>query len=121
MVGTGRERRCRMSRKHLAALHAANEPVALIVLTGRSDEAIGLEAVRKGAQDYLPKARLGGPELVPVLPHMLERRRAQEKLRETEGQLRQPESHSTRQVVRRNTSKRVSCVLSRADRMAVEF
>jgi serine phosphatase RsbU (regulator of sigma subunit) len=65
----------------LAALHrlrAAAPGVPMLVLTGLSDTARGLEAVAAGAQDYLVKGRVDGEALARAIRYAVERRRAAE-------------------------------------------
>ncbi|GIE96210.1 PP2C family protein-serine/threonine phosphatase [Paractinoplanes rishiriensis] len=76
-------------RKLLAAAGSA----AVCVLTGRSDEHLGMAAVAEGAQDYLVKGQVDGVLLTRALRYAVERKRADEntqRLREIE--LRQAES-----------------------------
>ena len=76
-------------RKLLAVAGSA----AVCVLTGRSDEHLGVQAVAEGAQDYLVKGQVDGVLLVRALRYAVERKRADEnaqRLREVE--LRQSES-----------------------------
>jgi serine phosphatase RsbU (regulator of sigma subunit) len=64
----------------LAALHrlrAAAPGVPMLVLTGLSDAARGLEAVAAGAQDYLVKGRVDGELLARSIRYAVERRRVQ--------------------------------------------
>ncbi|WP_306214658.1 PP2C family protein-serine/threonine phosphatase [Actinoplanes sp. RD1] len=66
---------------------------AVVVLTGRSDEHLGVGAVAEGAQDYLVKGQVDGVLLARALRYAVERKRADEnaqRLREVE--LRQAES-----------------------------
>jgi serine phosphatase RsbU (regulator of sigma subunit) len=66
---------------------------AVCVLTGRSDEHLGVVAVAEGAQDYLVKGQVDGVLLTRSLRYAVERKRADEnsrRLREVE--LRQAES-----------------------------
>jgi signal transduction histidine kinase len=60
----------------LERLRARLPDTAVVVFTGMSDEEIGLEALRAGAQDYLAKDRVDGPTLVRAIRYALERRRA---------------------------------------------
>src|SRR5690242_3809726 len=77
----------------LRKLLAVAGPAAVCVLTGRSDEHLGVAAVAEGAQDYLVKGQVDGVLLVRALRYAVERKRADEnaqRLREVE--LRQSES-----------------------------
>ncbi len=59
-------------------LHEHLPQVAVVVLTGRTDEHLGEEAVRAGAQDYLVKGQVDGSLLNRVIRYAVERRRAEE-------------------------------------------
>ncbi|WP_228431378.1 SpoIIE family protein phosphatase [Baekduia soli] len=64
----------------LTALHrlrAAGPGVPMLVLTGLSDAARGLEAVAAGAQDYLLKGRVDGELLARSIRYAVERQRAE--------------------------------------------
>ena len=64
----------------LVALHrlrAAAPGVPMLVLTGLSDTARGLEAVAAGAQDYLVKGRVDGELLARSIRYAVERQRAE--------------------------------------------
>ena len=66
---------------------------AVCVLTGRSDEHLGVAAVAEGAQDYLVKGQVDGVLLVRALRYAVERKRADENTRRLrEVELRQAES-----------------------------
>jgi serine phosphatase RsbU (regulator of sigma subunit) len=66
---------------------------AVCVLTGRSDEHLGVAAVAEGAQDYLVKGQVDGVLLVRALRYAVERKRADENARRLrEVELRQDES-----------------------------
>ncbi|NMO54911.1 fused response regulator/phosphatase [Actinoplanes sp. TBRC 11911] len=77
----------------LRKLLAVADGAAVCVLTGRSDEHLGVAAVAEGAQDYLVKGQVDGVLLTRALRYAVERKRADEnaqRLREVE--LRQAES-----------------------------
>jgi serine phosphatase RsbU (regulator of sigma subunit) len=59
--------------------------LAVVVLTGLSDEHLGAEAVARGAQDYLVKGQVDGFLLQRVVRYAVERQRAEE----TQRQLRE--------------------------------
>ncbi|HYN94390.1 MAG TPA: SpoIIE family protein phosphatase [Pilimelia sp.] len=66
---------------------------AVCVLTGRSDEHLGIAAVGEGAQDYLVKGQVDGLLLSRALRYAVERKRADENARRLrEVELRQAES-----------------------------
>lgn len=54
--------------------------VPIIVLSGYDDEQIGLQAVQKGAQDYLVKGQGDGAILGRAIQFAIERKRAEERL-----------------------------------------
>jgi serine phosphatase RsbU (regulator of sigma subunit) len=63
-------------------LLARDLPVALVVLTGDSDEQRGIEALGAGAQDYLVKGRIAGDTLIRAIRYAVERRAAEVSRRE---------------------------------------
>ena len=72
-------------RKGLAtyqALRAATPGLPIVVLTGSVDETLALQAVREGAQDYLVKGEFNGQMLARVILYAIERKRAEEELRQ---------------------------------------
>lgn len=62
-------------------LCAAAPEVPIVVLTGLDDEAMALQAVQAGAQDYLVKGQVDGPMLTRALRYAIERHRMQQELR----------------------------------------
>src|SRR5690606_16479820 len=56
----------------------------MIMLTGRGTREVDLEAMRAGAADYLVKGRIDPDALERSIRYALERRRAQEALRDSE-------------------------------------
>ena len=59
----------------LARAFSAARHVPIVVLTGLDDEELGVEAVRKGAQDYLVKGQATPRLLARVIRHAVERNR----------------------------------------------
>ncbi len=69
-------------------MHAAAPGAPIVVLTGLDDEALALTAVRQGAQDYLVKGKLDGNLLVRAMRYAIERKKAEEALKESERRYR---------------------------------
>ena len=65
-----------MGLSALTALQERVPDVPVVVLTGRSDDGLGPEALASGAQDFLVKGRVEGPELERSLRYAVERSRA---------------------------------------------
>jgi signal transduction histidine kinase len=100
---TGRETfvRARAEARHLP----------IVVLTGEANEALGLDAVRHGVQDYLIKGQAYGRQTVRALRYAIERKqvedalqRTETALRESERQLREWNSELERRVAERTAS-----------------
>jgi PAS domain S-box-containing protein len=60
--------------------HAAAPRVPLVVLTGRNDESLALEALQAGAQDYLVKGQIDTRGLMRFLRYAIERNAMEEAL-----------------------------------------
>ncbi len=56
-------------------LHAGAPDVPVVMITGLSDDAVALDAVRSGAQDYLVKGKVNAELLSRVLRYAIERNR----------------------------------------------
>jgi two-component system cell cycle sensor histidine kinase/response regulator CckA len=59
-------------------IHSAAYKVPIVILTGFNDNAVSLEAVRRGAQDYLIKGKLDGALLVKAITYAVERKKLDE-------------------------------------------
>lgn len=64
----------------LERMNAAAARLPIVVLTGLEDEAVGIDAVRKGAQDYLIKGQTGARQLLQTVYHAVERKRLERAL-----------------------------------------
>jgi len=71
----------------LSSLLNDRATVPVVVMTRLSDAELSLEAIRKGAEDYLFKDELTGPLVRRTLRHSVERFRTRQSLREKESQL----------------------------------
>lgn len=71
-----------------AKAYTQTPQVPIIVLTGLGDEALAVEEVREGAQDYLIKGQVDGNLLVRAMRYAIERKRSEEALRESEARYR---------------------------------
>jgi DNA-binding NtrC family response regulator len=66
--------------------HAPETPI--IVLTGTDDEKLALQAMEKGAQDYLVKGQVSGDLLVRSMRYAIQRQYSESALRTSESTLR---------------------------------
>lgn len=66
---------------------AAAPHLPIVVLTGVEDEAVGLEAVRGGIQDYLIKGQAYGRQTARSIRYAIERKRTEEALKQAEAAL----------------------------------
>ncbi|HUI44488.1 MAG TPA: diguanylate cyclase [Nitrospirota bacterium] len=62
-------------------VHALSPNVPIIVLTGHDDDDLAMEAVHKGAQDYLVKGQIAGSLLQRSIRYAIERKKAAEELK----------------------------------------
>jgi DNA-binding NtrC family response regulator len=61
--------------KTFEAVYALASHIPIIVLTGHDDDDLAVEAVHKGAQDYLVKDLVTGPALGRAIRYAIERRK----------------------------------------------
>ncbi|MBM4143271.1 MAG: response regulator [Lentisphaerae bacterium] len=65
----------------LLTINARAPAVPVVLLTGLNDESLGLESVKRGAQDYLAKGAVNRPQLIRAVRYAIERKRAEEALK----------------------------------------
>src|SRR5665647_765908 len=61
-------------------IHAKTSRIPIIILTALNDEKIGIDAVKKGAQDYLVKGQVDGRLLKRSIQYSIQRKKAEEKI-----------------------------------------
>jgi PAS domain S-box-containing protein len=62
--------------------------IPIVVLSGLADSDTTIEAVRRGAQDYIVKGEINGPMLSRILRYAIERKHTEAVLRASEGRYR---------------------------------
>jgi signal transduction histidine kinase len=72
--------------------------VPIVVLTGLTDEALAVQAVQKGAQDYLVKGHVDGYSLTRAIRYAIERKRTEEALKEYSEQLEEIVEQRTKEL-----------------------
>jgi DNA-binding NtrC family response regulator len=68
-------------------LHKRVPDIPVIILTGLDDKDLGLEAVRKGAQDFLVKGKFDGNLLIKSISYSIERQKLRLQLEKTMKEL----------------------------------
>jgi len=71
----------------VTALLEKAQTTPIVVLTGLADEAVGMEAVTMGAQDYLIKGEVEREILVRAMTYAIQRKKEQDELRRKNAEL----------------------------------
>src|ERR1043166_9266427 len=74
----------------------------IVVLSGVSDEALAVETVHSGAQDYLLKGRVDHQTVIRALRYAIERKRAEQELQKARNELEHRVKERTTELVRTN-------------------
>jgi len=83
-------------------VHEAAPDVALVVLTGRTDDSRGVEAIRQGAQDYLIKGHVDAASMERSVRYAIERKRTERELKRYQEQLQDLVDEATRDLLTAN-------------------
>ncbi|MBL7062809.1 MAG: hybrid sensor histidine kinase/response regulator [Anaerolineae bacterium] len=102
--------------------HAQAPQVPMIVLTGLDDEKLAVKAVREGAQDYLVKGQVSSNPLVRAIRYAIERKRAEETLRQYASELeaRNEELDTFAHTVAHGLKNRIGIVTGFAETLEME-
>jgi signal transduction histidine kinase len=73
----------------LVRVSTAAPQTPIVVLTGADDEAISLEAIRRGSQDYLVKSHVDGRIVANSIRYAIQRKKIEEELRALNEELEQ--------------------------------
>ncbi len=82
----------------LSRVHAQAPEVPIVVLTGLADEMLGVEAVRRGAQDYLAKGQVDGNLLGRTIRYAIERQQLLAELERARQQERREREQREREL-----------------------
>ncbi|MGB2727486.1 MAG: response regulator [Halobacteriota archaeon] len=79
---------------------AQSSQVPIIILSGLDDEALAVDAVRRGAQDYLVKGLVDSRLLERAMRYAIERKRAEEALRRFSEELESKVKERTKELMK---------------------
>lgn len=68
-------------------VRAASSEMPIVVMTGRQEEKTGIEAIRRGAQDYLVKGLADGPVVARAILYAIDRKQAEMELLDLQATL----------------------------------
>ncbi|MFA7255494.1 MAG: diguanylate cyclase [Candidatus Omnitrophota bacterium] len=71
------------------ALRSQARHTPIVIMSGLDNDALAIDAVRKGAEDYLVKGEINSRFLLRIMHHAIDRHRIKEKLASVTGRLRE--------------------------------
>jgi len=71
------------------AVHTLARHTPIVIISGLDSDSLAIDAVRKGAEDYLVKGELNSRLLLRIIHHAIDRHRIKEKLASVTGRLRE--------------------------------
>jgi two-component system cell cycle sensor histidine kinase/response regulator CckA len=83
-------------------VQAQSPEIPIVVISGLDDEALAIEAVQKGAQDYLVKSYLGSYVLARTIRYAIERKLMEHELKRYREHLEELVKQRTAEVLRTN-------------------
>lgn len=95
----------------LKELHSRFSRLPIVVLTSINDEELAYQAIRFGAQDYLVKGQVSGELMRRVLIYAIERKRAEELLKQAHDELEIKVAQRTQELV--NVNQKLEDEISR--------
>jgi len=72
-----------------SAVRSQSRHVPIVIMSGLDSDGLAIDAVRKGAEDYLVKSEINTRLLLRILHHAIDRHRIKEKLVSVTGRLRE--------------------------------
>lgn len=87
----------------LEKIFSQNQEVAVILLTGVEDEAIGMQAIKKHASDYLIKGKITSDVLIRSIHYAVERKRFEIELENGRNELEIKVEERTRELVEQSS------------------
>jgi PAS domain S-box-containing protein len=99
----------------LAAAHP-DGPVPVIMLTGQGDEAVAVQAMKRGAQDYLVKGRMTATDLAGAVQHAVEKVELRRRVDRAQQRFRQAVEASPSAMLMVDAAGRVVLANAQAER-----
>ena len=96
------------------ALQAVAEEVPIVILTGTTDEAVAMAAVRRGAQDYLVKGQVDAALVARSVRYAIDRKAAEVQLQKAHDELERKVQERTADLQRLNRTLQMTGACTQA-------